>query len=134
MKNPKFASRTGYGYTIVTTGAGTARCGGVSLLSRKSDLFSIEEAKPWGSNIILWEMQVGEEKEERWYCVGCYLPPSDKKGEAQQLLTRAMQQQPSGTRLMVLGDLNANLDVPWTTQEDVLAAEMAEHGLVCATR
>ena len=62
MMNPKFASRSGYGYTIVTTGAGTARCGGVSLLSRKSDLFSIEEAKPWGPNVISWEMQVGEEK------------------------------------------------------------------------
>ena len=57
----------------------------------------------------------GEDKEERWYCVGCYLPLSDKKGEVQKLLTRAMQQQPSGTHLMVLGDLNANLDVPRTT-------------------
>ena len=46
MKNPKFASRTGYGYTIVTTAAGTMRCGGVLLMTRKSDLFSIKEAKP----------------------------------------------------------------------------------------
>ena len=35
---------------------------------------------------------------------------------------------------MVLGDLNADLDVPRTTQEDVLAAELVEHGLTCATR
>ena len=66
--------------------------------------------------------------------MGCYLPPSDKKGEAQQLLTRAMQQQLSGTGLMVLGNLKADLDAPRTTQEDVLAAEIAEHGLACPTR
>ena len=34
------------------TGAGTSKCGGVSLLARKSDLFLIEEAKPWGLNVI----------------------------------------------------------------------------------
>ena len=79
-------------------------------------------------------MQVGEEKEERWYCMGCYLPPSDKEGDAQQLLSHAMQGQPSGTRLLVLDKLKADLDVPQTTQEDVLAAEVAEHGVVCATR
>ena len=41
-----------------------------------------------------------------------------------------MRTQPKETRLIVLGDLNADLDdVPRTTQENILAAEMTELGL-----
>ena len=43
----------------------------------------VKEAKPCDSNVIPWEMQAGKEKEKRWYCVGCYLPPSEKEGAAQ---------------------------------------------------
>ena len=62
-----------------------------------------------------------------------YLPLSDKEGMAQRLLTRVMQAHPEGTRLLVLGDLNAPLDVPRTTQENVLTTEMAELDLFCST-
>ena len=94
----------------------------------------MEEAKAWGPNVILWEMQVGKTVKERWYCVGCYQPPSDKEGTAQRLLSHVIKRQPDVTKLLVLGDLNADLDVPMTTQEDVFFAEMTERGLTCASR
>ena len=103
-------------------------------MARKSDLCLVEKAKPWGPNVISWEMQVGKEKEERWYCVDCYLQPPDKVGMGQRLLPRLMQVQPNGIRLLVLENLNVNLNVPRTTQEDVLVVEVTELGLFCPTR
>ena len=134
LKNPKFAPRTGFGYQIHTTAAGSGSCGGVSLLVRENGPFSVEEVKVWGENVLSFELQVGEGDKEQWHCVGAYLPPSDKEGKAQRLMTAAIKAQPKGARLMVLGDLNANLDSPRGRQEDVLAAEVAEQDLVCATK
>ena len=45
LKNPKFAPQTEFGYQIHTTAVGTGNCGGISLLARESDAFSIEEVK-----------------------------------------------------------------------------------------
>ena len=45
-----------------------------------------------------------------------------------------MREQPKGTRLLILYNLNTNLDIPRTAQEDVLAAEMTDLGLSCSTR
>ena len=64
IKDPKFASKKGFGYSILATAAGTDNCGGVALLARENDLCSVEEAKPWGPNVISWEMQVGLEEKE----------------------------------------------------------------------
>ena len=66
--------------------------------------------------------------------MGGYRPPLDKEGQAQRLLTAAIRAQPVDTRLMILGDLNTNLDSPSSRQKDVLAAESAEHRLVCAAK
>lgn len=71
----------------------------------------------WGPNVPSFEMQVEETEEERWYCVGYYLSPSEKEGEAQRLLVRTLQGQPSGARLLVLGNISANLDSLWGRQE-----------------
>ena len=49
-------------------------------------------------------------------------------------MTAAIHAVPDGERLMVLGDLNANLDSPRGRQEDVLAAKASEHDLVCTTK
>ena len=69
LKNPEFAPRTGFGYTIHTTAAGTDNCGGGSLLVREYGLFWVEEVKVWGPNVLSFQLQVGEKEEERWYCV-----------------------------------------------------------------
>ena len=101
---------------------------------REDGLFGVEEVKVWGPNVLSFQLHVGQKEEERWHCVGAYLPPSNKAGEAQRLLTAAIREVPEGARLMMLVDLNADLDPSWGRQEDVLAAEADKNGLVCATK
>ena len=69
-----------------------------------------------------------------FFVVGCYFPPSDKEGKAQRLVEQALQDKPAGSMPLVIGDLNANLDAPRSRQEEVLAQNMGEHGLGCASR
>ena len=101
---------------------------------REIGSFGVDGVKVWGPNVLSFQLQVAQKEEERWHCVGAYLPPSDKVGDAQRLMTATIRAVPDGARLMVLGDLNADLDSPPGRQEDVLAAEASEHGPVCATK
>ena len=62
-------------------------------------------------------------------------PSSDKEDKTQWLLMAMMRAQPKDARLMVHNDINTDLDSPsWSRQEDGLAAEAADRGLVCAIR
>ena len=45
----------------------------------------------------------------------------------------ALELQPEGMQLLLLGDLNADLDFPRNRQEEVLAAELEGRGLRCMT-
>ena len=78
--DPEFASRSFGDYSILAAAADSERRGGVALLVRESDAFTVENERARGANIISFELITG--REERWFVVGCYLPPSDKGGEA----------------------------------------------------
>ena len=69
--DPKFVSNKGFGYFILATAAETDNCGDIALVVGENDLCMVEEAKPWSPNVVSWEMQVGKENEECWYCMGC---------------------------------------------------------------
>ena len=99
------------------------------------EVFKVENEKAVGPNVISFELITGDDKgeEERWYVVGCYLPPSDKEGEAQRRVLQALKEQPEGTKPLIIGDFNANLDFPRTTQGEVLAPEMAGRGISCVS-
>ena len=99
---------------------------------RDSEWVRVENEKVVGNNVISFELALN--KEERFFAVGCYFPPSDKKGEARKLAEKALRERPKGTMPLVLGDLNVNLDVPRNEEEESLSQEMGEHGLECATR
>ena len=49
-------------------------------MAKERDGFRVENEKAVGPNIISFDLITGndEGEEERWYVVGCYLPPSDK--------------------------------------------------------
>ena len=51
-------------------------------MGKERDGFRVENEKAVGPNVISFELITGDDegKEERWYVVGCYLPPSDKRG------------------------------------------------------
>ena len=102
---------------------------------REREGFSVENDRAVGPNVISFELVTGEGEEvERWYVVGAYLPPSDKEGETQRRLLQALKEQPKGTKPLIIGVFNSDLDVPRTTQEEVLAAEMAGRGISCVSR
>ena len=90
--------------------------------------------KVWGPNALSFQLQVGQEKGDRWHCVGRYLPPLDKAGEAQRLLTAPIHAVTGGTWLMILANLNADLDSLRGKQEDVMADKTSEHDLFCMTK
>ena len=79
-----FATKWWAGYEIKTAAVGTTSCGGVALLARKNDWTMAENAKVIGTNILSFEMVLN--REERFFVVGCYFPPSVQEGEAQRLV------------------------------------------------
>ena len=133
--DPTFATREFEGYSVLAA-ADSERRGGVAPLAKERDRFRVENKKAVGPNVILFELITGDDEggKEWWYVVGCYLPPSDKEGEAQRRVLQALGEQPEGTKPLIIGDLNASLDVPRTTQEEVLAAEMARRGISWVSR
>ena len=121
-------------YNILTAPTQRTNCGGVSLFHRESKLYSLENAKVRGPNIITFELQVSK---VRYYVIGCYFPPSESGADRATTFAaveRLMQQTPKDSILMVLGDLNANLDEPRNEQEAQVAAAMDSKGLACAMR
>ena len=46
----------------------------------------------------------------------------------------ALDAAPEGTKPLLIGDLNSDLDFPRDRQEEVLAADLEERGLRCVTR
>ena len=99
-------------YDILTAATQRTNCGGVSLFHRDSELYSLENARVRGPNIITFELQVGA---TRYYAIGCYLPPSESGADSASTyaaVEQLMQQAPKESILMVLGDLNVNLDEP----------------------
>ena len=74
----RFAPRRYKGFTIRVAPSSGENCGGVALVTRENSLFRTENERVIGPNVILFEMVIA--KDERWFVVGCYLPPSDKGG------------------------------------------------------
>ena len=70
-------TRLSSGYAVMATDVKSARFGGVALLWEESELYELEEAKARGPNVISFEIVTGT---DRYYVVGCYIPPSDVAG------------------------------------------------------
>ena len=62
--------------------------------------FAVEEVKPYGPNVISFEVVTGRRK---WYIIRCYLAP-DNAQTIERVVT-ALGDQPRGTALVVTGDL-----------------------------
>ena len=99
---------------------------------RETKRFTVENAEVEGPNILSFQLLT--RKDARWHDVGCYLPPSDKGGEARRLAMAALRAAPEGSKPLLIGDLNSDLDFPQNRQEEILAADLEEQGLRCATR
>ena len=69
-----YAPRTASGYTITASNAGSTRCGGIALLHKENALYKLEELDVQRPNVLLFHLETGS---ERYFVVGCYIPPSD---------------------------------------------------------
>ena len=49
-------------------------------------------------------------------------------------MEQALRDKPADSMPLVIGDLNANLDTLRSRKEEVMAQDMGEHGLGCASR
>ena len=52
---------------------------------------------------------------DRYYVVGCYIPPSNLLGL--QAAQEAWQNCPDNCSLLLIGNLNVNLDFPWDDRD-----------------
>jgi hypothetical protein len=140
----EFATKQWSGYKIRTGAAGSINCGGISLLYKEGietrDLYRVENDAVIGTNVIAFELITGTTargdargKVERYYVVGCYIPPSDTDGTTRRTIERALEMRPKGSVPLVIGDLNANLEFPRDRQEEILSTAMGRLGLSCIT-
>ena len=104
------------GYAVMATDVKQARFGGVALLWEESELYELEEAKARGPNVITFELMTGT---DRYYVVGCYIPPSDVAGTTLATIEQAMAEMPKGCIPILIEDLNANLTKPGDDRDEV---------------
>ena len=65
-------TRESSGYRVVATDAPSRHRGGVALFYRPSPLFEVDAVREYGPNVLIFEVETGE---QRWYIIGCYLAP-----------------------------------------------------------
>ena len=118
-------TRASAGYRVVATDAPSRHRGGIVLFYREGAGFAVEEVRPYGPNVISFEVVTGR---RRWYIIGCYFVPDDAR-TIERVVT-AMSDQPRGTVLIVAGDLNTDLgDMEFDGRGTEIAAAITEAGL-----
>jgi len=72
-KHTRFSS----GYNVFATNAPSKHQRGVALIWRegRNDLYEVEETRRYGPNVLAFQLVMGA---DRYYVIGCYIPPSDR--------------------------------------------------------
>ena len=106
--------------------APSAHRGGVTIFYRKSDHFAIKELRLHGPNFISFQLVTGR---CRWHAVGCYIAPSNAL--TIEDVAAVIRDRPYGTKILVAGDLNANLAEPEVTpQGEAIVDKLVVAGLM----
>ena len=69
-------TRASAGYRVVATDAPSQHRGRIALFYREGADFAVEEVRPYGPNVISFEVVTSR---RRWYIIGCYLAPDDAR-------------------------------------------------------
>ena len=99
-------------------------------LWEESKLYELEEAKARGPNVITFELMTGS---DRYYVVGCYIPPSDVTGTTIATIEQAMAEMPKGCIPLIIGDLNVDLANPRDDRDEVVSEAMDALDVSCLT-
>jgi hypothetical protein len=111
------------GYEMVATKARSKAQGGVALIYRESEYWTVESVKLFGSGVISFQLATGQ---KRYSCVGGYIPPKDES--TIESIGKAFDSLPKGPRIL-LGDLNVNLNNPRNYHGLQIATIVADLGL-----
>ena len=104
----------------------SAHCGGVVIFYRGTDNFAIKELRLHVLNVISFQMVTGR---RRWNVIGCYIAPIN--ASIIEVVSATIRDQPYGAKLLMSGDLNANLEEPEVTpQVEAIANELMVVGLM----
>ena len=101
------------GYSVVVTDATIRHRGGLAVFHRLAPYFAVEAVQQFGLNVVGFQMATGE---RRWYIVGCYLAPDDTL--TIDIVVAALNERPMSSKLLVVGDFNANLAEPEGDQRE----------------
>jgi exonuclease III len=116
-------TKKAFGYDVVATKERSKAQGGVALIYRESEYWTVESVKRFGSDVISFQLATGQ----KWYsCVGGYTPPNDES--IIESICKAFDSFPKGPRIL-LGDLNVNLNNPRNDHGLQIATMVADLGL-----
>jgi len=123
-------TRLASGYKILASKAASHNQGGIALLWKENHQgFEVESAKILTPNLLTFQLVTGD---ERFYCMGIYLPPADTMGVED--LRAAWEACPEGCMPLVLGDLNVNFSEPRDERDEVIRDLIDDIDLVDASR
>ena len=123
-------TRQSSGYQVIASDASSNRQGGVALCWKEHDSYELEEWRFFGPNVLAFRLVTGGKD---FYCVGCYIPPSEEDQSTLENVRRAQQQCPEKFELLLFGDLNIDLDAPRDTREEIIAEQCDYWKLTCMT-
>jgi hypothetical protein len=123
-------TRLASGYNILTSKAASHNQGGIALLWKENHQgFEVESAKILMPNLLTFLLVTGD---ERFYCMGVYIPPTDTMGVED--LWATWEACPEGCMTLVLGDLNFNFGEPRDERDEVICDLFDDTDLVDASR
>ena len=100
-------------YRIIAADVLSRHCGRVAVFLWPSLRYMVKAIQQFGTNFVGFQLSMGG---WQWYMIRCYLPPNDTLTIG--IFVAALKERPRGSKLLVAGYLNANLDHPKGDQKE----------------
>jgi hypothetical protein len=125
--------KTTSGYRVILSKATSPQQGGVALLWEEGHQdFEVKAVTIVSPNLLMFQLVTGEERGERYFVMGMYIPPGDTTGVDD--LRTAWAACPTNCKLLLLGDFNIDFRNPRTEREEIIADFLDEINVVDMSR
>jgi hypothetical protein len=104
------------GYSVVTSDTPSTHQGGIALFWQANKTYEVEDWRICGPNVLSFVIVTGS---QRFYAVGCYIPPTNLSTLPQ--VKQALNECPQGHTPLLIGDLNVNLCAPRDERDEQIA-------------
>jgi hypothetical protein len=119
-------TRMSSGYSVVASNAASVHHGGIALFWQPNKSYEVEDWRVRGPNVLLFVIVTGG---ERYYAVGCYIPPNNLSTLA--TIVQAWNECPKGHTPFLLGDLNVNLRAPRDNRDEQIVEAVEDAMGLC---